>query len=88
MQTITPGRSTATRSLIASAGACLLLLAGCSDKAGQPIKLPPPDVRVAEVVQQKVPIVMTFSGTVKSIKTVKIIARDQIDDTGYRVRSV
>ena len=73
MQTITPGRSTATRSLIA--GACLLLLAGCSDKAGQPIKLPPPDVRVAEVVQQKVPIVMTFSGTVKSIKTVKIIPR-------------
>ena len=75
MQTITPGRSTATRSLIAGAGACLLLLAGCSDKAGQPIKLPPPDVRVAEVVQQKVPIVMTFSGTVKSIKTVKIIPR-------------
>jgi membrane fusion protein (multidrug efflux system) len=32
-------------------------------------------VRVAEVTRQKVPIVMTFSGTVKSIKTVDIIPR-------------
>jgi membrane fusion protein (multidrug efflux system) len=71
MKTIKSGRSTATRSLIANA--CLLLLAGCGDKPEQEIKLPPPDVRVAEVVQQKNPIIMTFSGTVKSIKTVKII---------------
>ena len=71
MKIITPGRPTATRLLIASA--CLLLLAGCGDKPEQEIKLPPPDVRVAEVVQQKTPIIMTFSGTVKSIKTVKVI---------------
>jgi RND family efflux transporter MFP subunit len=75
MQTITPARLTATRSLIASVAAGLLLLAGCGDKSKQEIKLPPPDVRVAEVTQQKVPIVMDFDGTVKSVKTVKIIPR-------------
>ena len=75
MQTRMPGRFTARRTLIAGAGACLLLLAGCGDKPEQVIKLPPPDVRVAEVIQQKVPIIMTFSGTVKSIKTVDIIPR-------------
>ena len=75
MQTITPGRLTAMRTLIVSAGACLLLLAGCGDKPAQKLELPPPDVRVAEVIQQKVPIEMTFSGTVKSIKTVDIIPR-------------
>jgi len=75
MQTRTPGRLTARRTLIAGAGACLLLLAGCGDKPKQKLELPPPDVRVAEVTQQKVPIVMTFSGTVKSIKTVDIIPR-------------
>jgi len=57
------------------AGACLLLLASCGDKPKQKLELPPPDVRVAEVIQQKVPIVMTFSGTVKSVKTVDIIPR-------------
>ena len=53
MQTITPARLTATRSLIASVAAGLLLLAGCGDKPKQAIKLPPPDVRVAEVTRQK-----------------------------------
>ncbi len=75
MQTRMPGRFTARRALIAGSGACLLLLAGCGDKPKQKLELPPPDVRVAEVTQQKVPIVMTFSGTVKSIKTVDIIPR-------------
>jgi membrane fusion protein (multidrug efflux system) len=75
MQTITPARLTATRSLIASVAAGLLLLAGCGDKSKQEVKLPPPDVRVAEVTLQKVPIVMNFSGTVKSIKSVDIIPR-------------
>ena len=59
-----------------SVAACLLLLAGCGDKPKQTTRqLPPPDVQVAEVTRQKVPIVMTFSGTVKSIKTVDIIPR-------------
>ncbi|MEN8762581.1 MAG: biotin/lipoyl-binding protein, partial [Thiogranum sp.] len=75
MQTRMPGRFTARRTLIAGAGACLLLLAGCGDKPKQKLELSSPDVRVAEVTQQKVPIVMTFSGTVKSIKTVDIIPR-------------
>jgi RND family efflux transporter MFP subunit len=75
MQTITPARLTATRTLMMGAGACLLLLAGCGDKPRQKLELPPPDVQVAEVIQKKVPIEMTFSGTVKSIKTVDIIPR-------------
>ena len=75
MQTIMSGKLTATRTLMVGAGACLLLLAGCGDKPEQKTELPPPDVRVAEVIQQKVPIEMTFSGTVKSIKTVDIIPR-------------
>jgi len=76
MQPMTPGRLTATRTLIATACTCLLLLTGCGDKSKQTaVKPPPPDVRVAEVTQQKVPIIMTFSGTVKSIKTVDIIPR-------------
>ena len=75
MQTIMSGKLTATRTLMVGAGACLLLLAGCGDKPKQKAELPPPDVRVAEVIQQKVPIEMTFSGTVKSIKTVDIIPR-------------
>ena len=76
MQTMKPGRLTGTRTLIAAAGVCLLLLSGCGDKSGQTVvTLPPPDVQVAEVKQEKVPIVMTFSGTVKSVKTVDIIPR-------------
>jgi membrane fusion protein (multidrug efflux system) len=76
MQTIKPGSLTATRTLIATAGTCFLLLAGCGDKSKQTaVKPPPPDVRVADVTQEKVPIIMTFSGTVKSVKSVDIIPR-------------
>ncbi len=54
----------------------LLLLTGCAEKPKETaVKPPPPDVRVAAVTQEKVPIVMTFSGTVKSIKSVDIIPR-------------
>jgi RND family efflux transporter MFP subunit len=67
---------TATRTLITTACTCLLLLTGCGDKSKQTaVKPPPPDVQVAEVTKQKVPIIMTFSGTVKSIKSVDIIPR-------------
>ena len=62
--------------LIAIACTCLLLLTACGDKSKQTaVKPPPPDVQVAEVTQEKVPIVMTFSGTAKAIKTVDIILR-------------
>ncbi len=76
MPTMKPGRMTATRMLTAAAGVCLLLLTGCSDKPGETVAPPPPpDVLVAEVTQQTVPIIMSFSGTVKSIKSVDIIPR-------------
>jgi len=76
MQTMKPARLTATRTLIATAGACLLLLTACGDKSKQTaVKPPPPDVQVAEVTLQKVPIIMTFSGTVKAVKSVDIIPR-------------
>jgi len=76
MQTMKPGKLTGTRMLIATAGSCLLLLTGCGDKSDQTAATPPPpDVYVAEVTQEKVPIIMTFSGTVKAIKTVDIIPR-------------
>ena len=76
MQTMKRRRLTVTRTLIATAGTCLLLLTGCADKSKQTaVKPPPPDVRVADVTQQKVPIIMTFSGTVKSVKSVDIIPR-------------
>ncbi len=67
---------TSKRTPIATACALLLLLAGCAEKPTETaVKPPPPDVRVAAVTQEKVPIVMTFSGTVKSIKSVDIIPR-------------
>jgi len=62
--------------LIATACTCLLLLTGCGDKSRQTaVKPPPPDVQVAEVSEEKIPIIMTFSGTVKSVKSVDIIPR-------------
>jgi RND family efflux transporter MFP subunit len=51
-------------------------MVGCDGKEKkQVVKPPPPDVTVAEVVQEKVPIIMEFSGTIKAIKTVDIIPR-------------
>ncbi len=57
-------------------GLIILLTVACDGKAKkQAVKPPPPDVAVAEVVQDKVPIVMEFSGTIKAIKTVDIVPR-------------
>ena len=76
MQTMKPGRLTGTRILIVTACTCLLLLTGCGDKSKQTaVKPPPPDVQVAEVKEVKVPIIMAFSGTMKSVKSVDIIPR-------------
>jgi membrane fusion protein, multidrug efflux system len=71
---IKPGRSST-----ASAFWCtlLLLVQGCDDKADSRAAAAPapPEVVVAEVTRGAVPIVMQFSGTVKSVKTVEIIPR-------------
>lgn len=62
--------------LIATACTCLLLMTGCGDKSKQKaVKPPPPDVQVAKVMQEKVPIIMSFSATAKAIKSVDIIPR-------------
>jgi membrane fusion protein (multidrug efflux system) len=53
----------------------ILLLTGCGDKSKEKTPPPPPTVTVAEVAQQKIPIIMQFSGTITSVKTVDIIPR-------------
>jgi membrane fusion protein (multidrug efflux system) len=55
--------------------ALILLLMGCGDKSKEKTAPPPPTVTVTEVAEQKVPIVMQFSGTITSVKTVDIIPR-------------
>jgi multidrug efflux pump subunit AcrA (membrane-fusion protein) len=59
-------------------GGCALLLSlpGCDAGSGSSAAAPPPPkVTVAEVTEGPVPIVMQFSGTVQSVKTVEIIPR-------------
>jgi RND family efflux transporter MFP subunit len=59
-------------------GGCALLLSlpGCDERSGSSATAPPPPkVTVAEVTQGPVPIVMQFSGTVRSVKTVEIVPR-------------
>jgi RND family efflux transporter MFP subunit len=55
----------------------LLLVQGCDDKAESSAAAAPapPEVVVAEVTRGAVPIVMRFSGTVRSVKTVEIVPR-------------
>ena len=53
----------------------IVLLTGCGDKSKEKTVPPPPTVTVTEVAQQKIPIVMEFSGTITSVKTVDIIPR-------------
>ena len=54
----------------------IFLLIGCKSKSkNKSAKPPPPTVTVAEVAQQKIPIIMQFSGTITSVKTVDIIPR-------------
>lgn len=53
----------------------ILLLTGCGDKSKEKTAPPPPTVTVTEVAQHKIPIVMEFSGTITSVKTVDIIPR-------------
>ena len=56
--------------------ALLLSLPGCDDRSGSSATAPPPPkVTVADVTEGPVPIVMQFSGTVQSVKTVQIVPR-------------
>ena len=53
-----------------------LFLAGCDSQSQSSAAAPPtPQVTFAEVTQAPVPIVMRFSGTVRSVRTVQIIPR-------------
>jgi multidrug efflux pump subunit AcrA (membrane-fusion protein) len=53
----------------------VMLAAACDDGSEQKSATPPPTVRVAEVAQKPIPIIMNFPGTVRSVKTVHIIPR-------------
>ena len=76
MQTTSQNRYIFRSWIFAAMGLIILLTVACDGKAKkQAVKPPPPDVAVAEVVQDKVPIVMEFSGTIKAIKTVDIVPR-------------
>lgn len=76
IQTSTQRRQKLAKALTVVACTCLMLITGCSDQSDKvTVKPPAPDVRVANVVRQNVPIIKKFSGTVKSIKSVDIIPR-------------
>ena len=53
----------------------LLALTGCERGSQAPPAPPPPKVKVAEVVEATVPIVLTFSGTIQAIRSVSIVPR-------------
>ncbi len=56
--------------------ATLLLVAACDERSEQKSAMPmSPTVRVAEVTQKTIPIIMNFPGTVRSLKTVQVIPR-------------
>jgi len=57
------------------AGGVLLLAAACDRASEAPIKPPAPHVVVAEVTQQSIPVILTFSGTLEAIKSVDIVPR-------------
>ncbi len=76
MQTTSQNRHKFRFHILAALGLILLLMAACDGKAKKPaVKPAPPEVQVAEVTQEAVPIVMEFSGTIKAIKIVDIIPR-------------
>jgi RND family efflux transporter MFP subunit len=70
-------RSRATLIFAIGVGLLPALLAGCDDdsSSGAAAAPSPPEVVVAEVALGTVPIVMQFSGTVASVRTVQIIPR-------------
>jgi RND family efflux transporter MFP subunit len=75
MQTKRQNWQTIKGSVFITGCALILLLTGCGDKSKEKTPPPPPTVTVAEAAQQKIPIIMQFSGTITSVKTVDIIPR-------------
>ena len=75
MQTTRQNRHTSKGSVFFIGCVLILLLTGCGDKSKEKTAPPPPTVTVTEVAQQKIPIIMQFSGTITSVKTVDIIPR-------------
>ena len=59
----------------AGAAALLLAASACERDSQTPAKAPAPHVVVAEVSQQAIPVVFTFSGTLQAIKSVDIVPR-------------
>ena len=76
MQTTSQNRPKFRLCILAAFALTVLLMVACDGKAKkQAVKPAPPNVEVADVTQEKVPIVMEFSGTIKAIKTVDITPR-------------
>jgi membrane fusion protein (multidrug efflux system) len=75
MQTTRQKWNTSKGSVFVIGCVLILLLTGCGDKSEQKAAPPPPTVTVTKVAQQKIPIIMQFSGTITSVKTVDIIPR-------------
>ncbi|MHA1543510.1 MAG: efflux RND transporter periplasmic adaptor subunit [Alphaproteobacteria bacterium] len=76
MQTTSQNRNRFQPWILAALGLIVLLTAACDGKdKKQAVKPSPPDVQVTAVTQEKVPIIMEFSGTIKAVKTVDIIPR-------------
>ena len=75
MQTTRQEWKTSKGKVLLIGSVLILLLTGCGDKSKEKTPPPPPAVTVAEVAQHKIPIVMEFSGTITSVKTVDIIPR-------------
>lgn len=75
MQTTRQNWQTSKGKVLLIGSVLILLLTGCGDKSKQKAAPPPPTVTVTEVAQHKIPIVMEFSGTITSVKTVDIIPR-------------
>jgi len=75
MQTTRQNWQTIKGSVFVIGCVLILLLTGCGDKSKQKAAPPPPTVTVVKVAQQKIPIIMQFSGTITSVKTVDIIPR-------------
>jgi RND family efflux transporter MFP subunit len=65
-----------THGLTITLGLCAtLLLAACDKQQPKTAAPPPPEVQVAEVVEQKIPITMEFSATIKAMKKVDVIPK-------------
>ena len=68
-------RSARGRALVWAAGGVLIFTVACDRASETPVKAPAPHVAVAQVTQETIPVVLTFSGTLQAIKSVDIVPR-------------